>query len=890
MSAATRGFWPMRDLPTVAWLLATVAATVLHPWVSAPRWLMVHLLVLGAVGHAILVWSRYFADTLLRCEPTPRRPQDLRLGLFNAGVVAVVAGVLSSTWAATAAGAAAVVLAVGWHGVVLARQLRRALAARFAPTVRYYVAAACLLPFGAGLGAWLARDLPTPLHEQARAAHVALNVFGWIGLTVLGTLVTLWPTMLRTRIADGAERAARRALPLLVGGLLLMVATALADLRPGYVAGLAVYAGGVAVLAVPAVATVRAKAPAHFAPWSVLAALGWLVACLAWLVLRAGTASDWLEVDAALGQVTPLLAAGFAAQVLLGATSYLVPVVLGGGPGPVRAANRVLDSGAGWRLVVANAGLMLCALPVPGPVRVLVSVLVVAALASFVPLLFAAMRASRRARATGDAARDAVGDAVRRGAPDDARPQGQRTGLVAAGVATLLVAVAAGVALDPTALDAPRASAAAGVTATGATTEVEVVAKDMRFHPDTLEVPAGNRLVITLRNADDGDLHDLVLETGARTARLAPGESEVLDVGVVGRDLGGWCSVVGHHQRGMALTVEVTGTPGDHATTPGAPAAGHADGHASHEPTSTYADGSAADLGRTPAADFEAAPAALPPLPPRGPGARPRVHRRTLTVTDSVREVAPGVTQTLWTYGGTAPGPTLHGRVGDVFVITLVNDGSIGHSIDFHAGALAPDRPMRTIAPGESLTYRFTATRAGVWMYHCSTMPMSAHIANGMFGAVVIEPPGLPEVERSYVVVQSELYLGAPGGEVDADALAAERPDAVVFNGYADQYVHRPLPARVGERVRVWVLSAGPNRDLAFHVVGGQFDRVWSEGDWRLGDARAPARHTGSQTLGLMASQGGFVELAFPEPGHYPFVNHVMVDAERGARGLFEVR
>ena len=223
--------------------------------------------------------------------------------------------------------------------------------------------------------------------------------------------------------------------------------------------------------------------------------------------------------------------------------------------------------------------------------------------------------------------------------------------------------------------------------------------------------------------------------------------------------------------------------------------------------------------------------------------------------------------------------------MGDRFEITLVNDGSIGHSVDFHAGSLAPGAPMRTLDPGESLTYRFTATRAGVWMYHCSTMPMSAHIANGMFGAVVIEPPGLPRVDRSYVLVQSELYLGPQGGTVDADKVDAEQPDAVVFDGYADQYDHRPLPARVGERVRVWVLDAGPNRATSFHVVGGQFDTTYAEGAYLLRRG-----HGGAQSLGLQPAQGGFVELTFPEAGSYPFVSHVMVDAERGAHGLFEVR
>ena len=103
---------------------------------------------------------------------------------------------------------------------------------------------------------------------------------------------------------------------------------------------------------------------------------------------------------------------------------------------------------------------------------------------------------------------------------------------------------------------------------------------------------------------------------------------------------------------------------------------------------------------------------------------------------------------------------------------------------------------MRTIQPGESLTYRFTATRSGIWMYHCATMPMSLHIANGMFGAVVIDPPGLAAVDREYVLVQSELYLGPQGGIADADRARGGTPDLVVFNGYANQYDHAPLRAR----------------------------------------------------------------------------------------------
>ena len=258
--------------------------------------------------------------------------------------------------------------------------------------------------------------------------------------------------------------------------------------------------------------------------------------------------------------------------------------------------------------------------------------------------------------------------------------------------------------------------------------------------------------------------------------------------------------------------------------------------------------------------------------------------------------------QTRWTFNDGHIGPTLHGRVGDVFDITLVNDGTMGHSVDFHAGALAPDQPMRTIPPGQSLKYRFTAGRAGAWMYHCSTHPMSQHIASGMAGAVVIEPRGLPAVDKSYVLVQSEAYVAADangaaaGGPeaaqpLDASKLLARRPDFVTFNGIANQYDQFPLTAKVGERVRIWAVDIGPNSASSVHVVGGQFDTVYSEGGYHLKAGKDAFGGTGggSQALALQPAQGGFVELAFPEAGHYPVVSHIMSDAEQGAHGVVEV-
>ena len=432
------------------------------------------------------------------------------------------------------------------------------------------------------------------------------------------------------------------------------------------------------------------------------------------------------------------------------------------------------------------------------------------------------------------------------------------------------MAALGGVAVDASDLglfrNAPPVSA--GAQATGVTRTVRVEARDMRFTPSTIEVTAGDALVIELVNTDDEDVHDLVLDDGSESGRIAPGETARLDVGVVGRDVAGWCSVIGHHQLGMALTIDVAEPSG------GAAGSAATHGHAGHAHT-----GAVPDLNAGPSAGFRAHD---PTLPPIAPG---RVHRRTIHVRELTREVAPGVTQRLWTFNGTTPGPTLHGRVGDRFVITLVNHASVGHSIDFHAGERAPDRVMRTIPPGERLVYRFTAERAGIWMYHCSTMPMAAHIANGLFGAVVIEPRGLRPADRSFVLVQSELYLGPDGAEVDVDKLVREEPDLVVFNGYANQYDDRPLRARVGERVRIWVLDAGPNRASSFHVVGGQFDATYAEGAWLL----RPGTGGGAQSLALGPSQGGFVELSLDEPGHYPFVSHAMVDAERGAHGVLAV-
>jgi nitrite reductase (NO-forming) len=285
------------------------------------------------------------------------------------------------------------------------------------------------------------------------------------------------------------------------------------------------------------------------------------------------------------------------------------------------------------------------------------------------------------------------------------------------------------------------------------------------------------------------------------------------------------------------------------------------------------------DASATPAADWKPFDPTLAPAPGG------TVHAVTLETTEKILEVAAGVTQQLWTFNGQVPGPILHGKVGDVFTVTLVNKGTMSHSIDFHASYMAMDDKMKSIAPGESLVYQFKAEHSGIWMYHCGTAPALMHIGNGMYGAVVIDPPDLAPVAHEYVMVQSELYTGPVGQPGDMTKMMTADADAVVFNGYVNQSKYAPIKVMPNERIRVWVLDAGPNENSAFHVVGTQFDTVFKEGAYLLRPDNA--EHGASQTLDLQPSQGGFVEFSLHEAGTYAMVTHKFANVGKGALGLF---
>jgi len=193
---------------------------------------------------------------------------------------------------------------------------------------------------------------------------------------------------------------------------------------------------------------------------------------------------------------------------------------------------------------------------------------------------------------------------------------------------------------------------------------------------------------------------------------------------------------------------------------------------------------------------------------------------------------------------------------------------------------------MRTLQPGESLVYQFRADYAGVWMYHCGTAPALHHIGNGMFGAVIIDPPTLAPVDHEVLFVQSELYLGPEAGPGDLTKMIDEDFDAVVFNGYHNQYVHQPIQVAPGDRIRAYVLDAGPSENSSWHVVGTIFDTVYKEGEYLL--IPGSANRGGAQALDLQPAQGGFVEFTLDEQGKYAIVTHKFSNPGKGALGFFQ--
>ena len=311
-----------------------------------------------------------------------------------------------------------------------------------------------------------------------------------------------------------------------------------------------------------------------------------------------------------------------------------------------------------------------------------------------------------------------------------------------------------------------------------------------------------------------------------------------------------------------------------------APVAAHTDD------AETAAAPTAADAKGVDFEPFERVDPTLPAVPP-GP-----VKKFKVDVFQHVTQVGKDLAPTeVWSfavngkyYRGTGVSGPMVVNEGDTVDFTLVNgtDKSmkvdLPHSLDFHSAEVNPGKRYSDLAPGKSMHYRFVAKHPGVFMYHCATQPVLMHTGAGMVGMFVVKPKNLAPVDKELWITQQEFYIGEPGQDADMSKMAAKKPDVIAFNGYANQYQAEPIDVKVGEKVRMYVLNAGPSVWSAFHVIGTVFDRTVIEGT---------AGHD-AQTINLAPSQGGWVEFTLDEEGGYPFVNHAFGDMVKGSLGVLK--
>jgi nitrite reductase (NO-forming) len=289
------------------------------------------------------------------------------------------------------------------------------------------------------------------------------------------------------------------------------------------------------------------------------------------------------------------------------------------------------------------------------------------------------------------------------------------------------------------------------------------------------------------------------------------------------------------------------------------------------------------------AADIVRDPADLPaPLERRGPETV-KVHLDTVEVTGQLDD---GSTYRYWTYNGKVPGPFVRVRVGDTVEVTMKNadDSAMMHNVDFHAVTGPGGGGVATMAaPGETKGFTFKALNPGLYVYHCATPTVAQHIANGMYGMILVEPEeGLSKVDREYYVMQGEIYTEQPNGTKgelteSVDKLLAETPEYIVFNGAADGLSRKPLRADTGETVRVYFGVGGPNKTSSFHVIGEIFDKAYP-----LASVTA-APMSDVQTITVPPGGAAVTDFKVDVPGKYILVDHALSRLEKGLKGVLQV-
>ena len=338
-----------------------------------------------------------------------------------------------------------------------------------------------------------------------------------------------------------------------------------------------------------------------------------------------------------------------------------------------------------------------------------------------------------------------------------------------------------------------------------------------------------------------------------------------------------YCATPGHREVGMWGTLTVTGEAVAEASS-AAPAA-----EVAAVPTVAAAAADAVSIIRNPT-DLPA------PVGDRGP-TDVRVDLNAVEVNGFL---ADGSTYRYFTFDGKVPGPMIRVRVGDTVELHIHNDTSsqMQHSIDLHAVTGPGGGAVYTQTnPGEETAFTFKTLAPGVFVYHCATPSVAEHIANGMFGLIVVEPPGgLAPVDREFYVMQNEVYTAEPYGTkgnltFDYQAMLDERPQYFVFNGAANALTtdENALHAKVGDTVRIYFGVGGPNFTSAFHVIGEMFDRVYN-----YGSLTTPPM-TDVQTVLVPPGGATMVELKLQVPGRYILVDHALARLERGLAGYLFV-
>jgi nitrite reductase (NO-forming) len=397
----------------------------------------------------------------------------------------------------------------------------------------------------------------------------------------------------------------------------------------------------------------------------------------------------------------------------------------------------------------------------------------------------------------------------------------------------------------------------------------------------TLSANVGDTVKITLTGGDAVE-HDVAFPDFNAMSEHIAGKGSISTFEFVADKPGSFtynCMLAGHKEAGMIGTFEVTGSAPSNTASSSAPVN-----------SSTVVTGPVVvNNDPTTGADIVRDPTEIPAQIQTGPR-EPQTVRIDLETVEIEGQLADGTTYKYWTFNGKVPGPFYRVRVGDTIEVHLRNltNSTMAHSVDFHA-VTGPGggATMTQTAPGEETMFTAKALNPGLFVYHCATPMVAAHIANGMYGMILVEPEeGLPPVDREFYVMQGELYTNEAFGSTgllteNVPALLNEDPEYLVFNGAVGGLTEqKPLKANVGETVRIFFGVGGPNFTSSFHVIGEIFDRVFDQAS-----LTSPAL-TNVQTTIVPPGGATIVEFSLEVPGRYILVDHALARLQRGLAGF----